>query len=191
MAGNLGGVGDEGMVFLPPGMENMAETQKAAAKAESGNDVAKAYLRSLEELIEDYKPLVNQLHTFKGRITYQATHKMGFISLIRFLINKSQWFNTERTAQETINQNIRSKQDRLIPLQSRLIEMINQQQIDEATVQEIEGVKALIDRIEANPLTATTEQINSIYWTIEGILERDTQVYDEEEDIRERLNTFD
>jgi hypothetical protein len=199
MAGNLGSVGDGGMVFLPPGMENIAETYEAAARAESGNDVAKAYLKTLEDLLGDYRPLVTHLHTFKGRITYQATHKMGFISFVRFLINKTQWFNTERTAQEEMRENINNKHDRLIPLQGRLADMISQNQIDQATVQEIEGVKALIERIEANPLTATGEEINSIFRTIHAVTEKlspedvEQAVYHEleMENFGERLNRMD
>lgn len=167
---------DGGMIYLPPGMESfageIAETQETAARAETGNDVAKAYLKSLEELLGDYQPLVNHLHTLKGRITYKATHKMGFIWLVRFLLSKSQWFTTEKTAQETMRENINRQHERLIPLQGRLVEMISQHRIDQETVRDIEGVKALIESIETNPLTATREQIRSIFETIHNVNEK-------------------
>jgi hypothetical protein len=162
----------EGMVHFPPGFDvkHMAETQETADKAQTGNDVAVAYLNSLRELLEDYQPLVNHLHTFKGRITYKATHKMGLISLVRFLLNKIQWFNTEKTAQETMREGITKRHDRLIPLQVRLQEVISQ--LDPEIVQDINRVSARVASIEANPLAVTYEQIRSISDTIYNVREK-------------------
>lgn len=157
----------EGRMLLPDGLELTPEEQIETTRESPLEKavVVKEYLDALRELGTHCKSLIDELHTFKGRITYQATHKTGFISLVRFLINKSKWFIETQKNQENLNAVIASKHDILIRLESSMREHIDGNQS-----KDIDDIKESIKNIvEDHPLQATDAQIDDIIRAIENV----------------------
>lgn len=201
---------DSGAVFLPFGLEpvdanpsvigNVPQEQERL-KTEEAN-IAATFVTALNELFKHNEQLRNRISSGKAKFTYNLTHRGGIYTLLRLMLQRTNWFDLEKRTQDALAFLIEQDHHEINGLREALERAKTENKISQPIADQLLELEGQIRAIEANPLSVNEEQVRRISGAIAPLLvdlnpqaagigeapQGDEHYYDEVDEIARRLS---